>query len=231
MRVPTSSTVRGSIRAALTDYFYNSWRLVPANLIWGAALLLTLGLLLISPGLALVAFLLVVPLPTAGLFRLAARITRGEPTNFQDALAYRTMARRALSAGVIVGGATLVLAFNVVIGYASFDPLGWAFATSALWGLVILWSIALAAWPLLFDPLRAGEPATKLVRLAVAIVFIRPLPYIGLMLVLAIVIVVSAALVVALLAVSAAFIALVMSNYALPAADRIEGRRTIVVSE
>lgn len=231
LRVPAASTIGGSIRAALNAYFYNSWRLVPANAIWGAVLLLTLGLLLIAPGVALVCFLVVLPLPTAGLFRLAALITRGEPVSLSDALAWRLITKRAIAMGAFVGAVSLVLIFNVLIGYASFDPLGWAFATSALWGLVIVWSVALAVWPLLFDPLRATEPASDLVRLGVAVVFTGARRYVGLMLVVAVVLIVSAALVVALLAVSVAFIALVMSNYSFRAADRIEGRRTIVVTE
>jgi len=190
----------------------------------------TVGVALVSPLVALVVFLVVLPLPTAALFRLAAMIVRNEHVSGSDALAWRPVAKRGVGAGVIVGGSTVVLVFNLVVGISSLDPIGWGFATAAFWGLLLLWLAAASVWPLLFDPLRAKEPVTSLIRLAVAVAFAKPLRYVALLVVLAIVLVISTILAAALLTVSIAFAALVLSFYAIHAADRIEGRRTIVVT-
>jgi hypothetical protein len=229
-RVPPAPTTRNSLSAALSGFYYNSWRLVPANLVWGTLLMLTLALVFIAPGLAVVAFLLVLPLPTAGMFRLSAMIVRHEPVALSDALAWPSFAKRAVGTGLVVGGASLLLGFNVVIGLSSLDPLGWGFATAAFWGVVILWLVAAALWPLLFDPLRADEPVTAIVRLAATVVVVRPSRYVALIFTLAVFILVSTILVAALLSVSMAFVALVLAAYVIPAADRIEGRRTFVIT-
>ena len=228
--IPRAPTVRSALSAGAEGFFYNSWRLVPANMIWGAVALLTVGATFVSPFVALLLFLLVLPFPTAGLYRLAALITRGEPVSFRDALAWRPLARRALAAGVVVGALTVVLGFNVAIGFSTFDLLGWGFATAAFWGLLIVWMVGLALWPLLFDPLRLDASVTELVRLAVLVALVSPGRYLSLMVVLAIVLIVSSILAAALLTISIAFVALVTADYALHAADRIEGRRTIVVT-
>ena len=74
-RLPGLGTV---VRAALSDYYFNSMRLVAANLVWGLALALIVLVGLASPLLSL-ALLPLLALPTAGVFRLAARIVRAEP--------------------------------------------------------------------------------------------------------------------------------------------------------
>jgi hypothetical protein len=193
-------------------------------------LLLTLWLLFTAPLLALFVFLFVLPFPTAGMFRLGALIARAEPTTWRDALAWRSFAKRALPVGVAVGGASVVLGFNVIVGASTLDIYGVALATAAFWGLVIVWFVAAALWPLLFDPVREDEPLADLVRLALAVTVAKPLRYIVLMLVLALLLVISTVLIAALLTVSAAYFALVMALYSLHAADRIEQRATIVVS-
>ena len=203
---------------------------MPANIIWGVVLLATFGLLFVSIPIALLVFLFVLPFPTAGMFRLSALIVRGEPATLSDALAWRSFGPRALGAGLLIGGSSVVLGFNIALGIASVDPIGWATATAAFWGLVVLWLVAASVWPLLFDPLRTGESATSLVRLALIVALVKPLRYLILVGILTIVLVVSAILAVALLTVSAAFFALAMSFYAIHAADRIEQRRTIVVT-
>jgi hypothetical protein len=186
--------------------------------------------LLIAPGFAVLAFLLVLPFPAAGLFRLSALIVRGEPTNLSDALAWRSFAKRAVGAGLVIGGVSLALGLNVLVGLSSVDPVGWSFATAAFWGLIVVWLISAAIWPLLFDPLRANEPVTTLIRLAATVIFASAARYLALLLVLTILMVITTILVAALLTISAAYFALTMAQYVIPAADRIEGRRTIVVT-
>ena len=53
--------LRAALRAAVTDFYFNSWRLVPANLLWGA---IFVGLLVGSsfqPSISLLAPVLAVP--------------------------------------------------------------------------------------------------------------------------------------------------------------------------
>jgi hypothetical protein len=198
--------------------------------VWGALLLLTVALLLTIPVLGILLFLLVLPFPTAGLFRLAALIQRGEPSHLSDALAWREFGRRALATGVIVGAISVVLGFNVVVGIGSLDVIGWGLATAAFWGLIVVWLIAAAVWPLLFDPLRANQPAMDLVRLALGVALVKPARYLILMAALGVMLIVSTILFAALVTVSMAFFALAMAAYAIPMADRIEDRHTYVVT-
>lgn len=174
--------------------------------------------------------LLLLSLPTAGVFRLAALIAREQPTAFTDSLdAWRRYLSAALVTGALVGGTALVLMLNLVVGFASGNPVGWAFGTLAAWGLLAIGSVALAFWPLLVDPLRDGQPLRTRVWLAGAVVFASPVRYGLLMLVLAFVVVASTIAFAALITVSIAFVALALCRYVLPAADRLEGRRTKLI--
>jgi hypothetical protein len=230
LAVPDAPTVGSALRSGLRGFAANNAPLIVANVAWGAALIVTLGLVLTSLPIALMFFLFVLPLPTAGLYQVAALIVRDEPVSVSDALAWRTFGARAIAAGSLVGGSSAVLAFNVVLGISSLDPVGWAAGTAAFWGLVLLWMVAASVWPLLFDPVRADESATSLVKLALIVALVKPVRYLVLVGILGVVLIVSALLAVALLTISAAFFALAMSFYAIHAGDRIERRRTIVVT-
>ena len=61
------------MRAAAIDFYFNSWRLVPANLVWSVLLLAVLFAALVW--LPLLLLLVVLALPTAGMFRIAAKVT------------------------------------------------------------------------------------------------------------------------------------------------------------
>ena len=221
----------GSIRAALSDFFFNSWRLVPANAIWGVGLLAIVVLVFtylpaVPLALGLLAF------PTAGIFRLAAQIARDQPVAFSDSLdAWRRFLGPVVLMGVVVGVGTSVLLFNMIFGFSSSDPIGWLFATLALWGFLALWAVALAFWPLLLDPLRVGEPLAARLRLAVTVIIVSPGRYLALMLLAWVFLLVSTILLAALLTISVAIVALVFSRYVLPIADRIESRATLMVPE
>jgi uncharacterized membrane protein YesL len=217
------------LHSALSGFYFNSWRVVVANVIWGVMLIVTLGIAISSPILGLIALLVVLPIPTAALFRVAAMIVRDEHAAVVDAFAWRTVAKRGIGAGLIVGGASVVLLFNLVTGVSSADPVSVGFGTAAFWGLFVLWLLAASVWPLLFDPLRATEPVTSVLRLALVVVLVKPLRFIALMFVLFVILVISAILAAALLTISMGFAALVLAYYAIHSADRIEGRRTIVV--
>jgi len=181
---------------------------------------------LLTPLLGLAAWFLLA-LPTAGIFRLAALIARGQPVALSDAIrAWRTFFAPALATGAVVGGAAVVLVFNIVAGFLSAELIGWAFATLALWGFAALIAVALAFWPLLVDPVRQSEPIRARIQLASAVALSSPARFAGLILVVSIITVISAILFAALLSVTVAYVAVVMSRYVLPAADRLEGRRT-----
>lgn len=223
LRVPT---VRVALRAAATDFYYQSLRLVPANLAWGAGVLVVLAIAFwLSPILALVAAPLLC-LPLVGVARLAAQIVRGEDVVLSDvATAVRSYAMPALAAGILLELATIVIATNAVAGISGGGPIGWAFATLAAWGLVALWIGGLAFWPLLVDPARQSMPATSRARLAALVVLANPVRFASLGVCVAVVTLVSAIAFAALLSVSIAFIALVASRVTLPAADQLEAHQ------
>jgi uncharacterized membrane protein YesL len=158
---------------------------------------------------------------------MATLIVRQQPVAFSDALgAWRQFLRPALLTGLVLSIITLVLATNVIAGFASGEPLGWALATAAAWGLVATWAVALPFWPLLLDPVRAGVSIADRLRLAATLVVASPGRYAGLLAVVLIVLIASTLLFAALLTISIAFVALLLSHYTLPAADRLEQRQT-----
>ena len=219
-RLPRPGAV---VRAALTDYYFNSMRLVAANLVWGVALALILLVGMVSPFLGL-ALLPLLAFPTAGVFRLAARIVRVEPgPGLHDVgWPYRHAPGRWLVVGIAVVAAGLMLATNVVVGLTGGEPAGWGIATLAGWGLVLLWCGALVAWPLLVDPERSAMSLADRLRLSGALLLAHPLRFAGLGLAMAVVTTVSFVLTAAILTISVSFVALVACRSVYPAADRLE---------
>jgi hypothetical protein len=224
-RVPATALPRlGTvIRAALSDYYFNSMRLVAANLVWGFTLALIVLVGLVSPLLSVV-LLPLLSLPTAAVFRMAARIVRGEPgVGLRDvAWPYRHAPGRWVVVSVAVVAAGLIFGTNLLVGLGGGEPAGWAIATLAGWGLVVLWCGALVSWPLLVDPSRAEMRLRERVRLAGALLLAHPLRFAGLGLAMAVVVAVSAVLTAAILTISVAFVALVACRSVYPAADRLD---------
>jgi len=220
-------TLRGAFRAAGADFYYQSLRLVPANVAWGAGFLAVLAIAFwLSPALALVIAPLLC-LPLVGIVRLAAQIVRSEDVVLSDiTTAARSYGLSALAAGVVFEVATLVAATNVVAGMSGGGAIGWAFAMLAAWGLAALWVIGLAFWPLLVDPARDATPVGARARLAGLVVLAHPARFASLGASVAVVTIVSVVAFAALLSVSVAFIALVASRVTLPSADQLEARLT-----
>lgn len=211
------------LRASLTDYYFNSMRLVPANVAWGASVVLIVVIGLVWP----VGALLLVPvlaLPTAAAFRIAAIVVRVEPwpglREVFGSLRHELPAMLALGATYVVTG--LTLATNVLTGLGQGEPVGWVLATLAGWGLVAWWCGAIVAWPLIVDPTRAGQPLRKRLRLAVALLLVHPLRFGALGLAVALIVGLSSILTAAILTVSVAFVAVVACRSVFPAADRLE---------
>jgi hypothetical protein len=224
-RVPDAKSIGGAFREALSDFFYNSWRLVPANALWGVGLLACIVLFFAWPLPAL----LVIPLlalPGAGIFRLATLIVRQRAVALSDAFAWRRFIRPALLTGLALTLVTIVLGTNMLLGFSSGEPLLWVLATAAGWGLLATWVVALPFWPLLLDPARAGTPILDTLKLAATLVFISPGRFAALFLLVAVLFVASLVFFAALLTISVAFIALLLAHYTLPAADRFEQRPT-----
>jgi hypothetical protein len=218
-------TLKGAFRLAATDFYYQSLRLVPANVAWGAGFLAVLAIAFwLSPALALVVAPLLC-LPLVGIARVAAQIVRGEDVVLSDVTtAMRSHRLSALAAGVVFEVATLVAATNVVAGIAGGGAIGWAFAMLAAWGLAALWVVGLAFWPLFVDPARDAMPVAARARLAGLVVLAHPARFASLGASVAVVTIVSAVAFAALLSVSVAFIALVASRVTLPSADQLEAR-------
>ncbi len=213
----------GAVRAALGDLYFHSWRLVPANVLWAVIAVAVL----VALALSLVGYVLapLLALPTAGIFRMTARIARGEAVSFWDAIAaWRTGVWSELALGTALLLAGLVFAVNVATGIVLGTVPGWALATLAFWGLAAAWLYAWTAWPLLADPRRARWPARFRLQLAGLLVLAHPVRLAVLGVALAIFLVASTIAIVALVTVSVVVSALIATRLVLPAADRLDER-------
>ena len=205
-----------------SDFYFNSLRLVAANLLWGATLLAILVAtavvpyaLFLGPALAL---------PTAWIFRLAALLGRGEPASFWDGLAAWHLWVPTLLLGIAFAGSGVIFLGNIALGFGSDSLIGWAIATLAVWGLVAEWLLAWTTWPLLLDPARAGRPVRERLRLAALLLLAYPRKLCLLGIVMLVIVAVSTVAFVALLTFAVAFSALIATHLVLPAADRLEAR-------
>ena len=222
--LPAAPRLRRAIRAALSDFYFNSLRLVAANLVWTGVLVGLYLLFLVWPFGAIV-LSPILALPTAGIFRLAVRIVRGEMASFGDALeAWRRFGRRALALGAAVIGGAAVLVINVVTGLADGGLVGWSLATLAFWGLAVGATLTTVAWPILVDPRRESLAARDAFRLAALLVLAFPLRFGALTAVVVVFVLVSVAAVAAVATVSISLAALVTARYVLPASDRFEAQ-------
>jgi hypothetical protein len=219
------TSLPGAMRRAAVDFYYESIRLVPANVVWGVVLV-ALGWAAI--GFGTWAAILGAPLlgpPLAGVYRLAGLVTRRRHVVLSDAF---TAARELFVPSVLVaagvGWGLGLLAANVAIGLNSSSVIGWGFATLAGWAAVALVIYAVVAWPLLADPGRAAEPARDRLRLAGYVVLAAPFRIFGLAIIAVVLGVVSTIAFAALVTISVAYIALLSCRIVLPDADRVVER-------
>ena len=223
---PVAAPSLGSaLRRAASDFYFNSWRLVPANLVWAAGLLLLL--LLAGTGNSLLAAALapLLAFPTFGLFAMAGMIHRGRGLSTAASFAtWRAMWRRILVLGVVLAGAATVFVTNVAVGILRQDVVGIAIATAAAWGLLAMVVLAAIVWPLAADPDRADRPFRDVLKLGALLTIAFPIRFGALTLLLLVILAISTVLFVALLTVGIAFVALLATRYVLPAADRLEAR-------
>jgi hypothetical protein len=217
--------IGAAFRAAANDFYYQSIRLVPVNVAWGAAFVALLAVAAwVSPLVALVGAVLLA-LPAVSIYGLAAQIVRGEDVVLSDAAAaIRRHGLPALVCAAAMLGASVICGTNLAAGVAAGGPLGWSFATLAGWGLIATWLIGLAFWALLVDPARARTGPLQKARLAALVVLAHPLRFAGFGLTVVAVLIVSTIAFVALVTVSVAYVALASARFVLPAADRLETR-------
>lgn len=221
--LPPAPRLGGALRAAASDLWAHSWRLVVANLAWGLGLLLLLAATAVSPLAWLLAPLLA--LPGVGIFRIAALIVRDEPVSVgQGFTAWWRFGGRALVVGSALLVSAAVLATNLVTGLEARGVVGWSLATFAGWGLAAVGVLATVAWPLLVDPRRERTSLGSTLRLAAILALSHPLRFGALALVLLAIVALSTLAVVALLTLAIGIVALVACRYVLPAADRFAAR-------
>jgi uncharacterized membrane protein YesL len=223
--VPEAPRLGRVVRAALSDFYFNSGRLVPANLVWGASAVVLWLVWLVWP-LAALGLSPLLAFPTVAVFRVAGRIVResGDGSFRAVLAACRDDAGPTLLLGLAFVASTLILGTNLAVGLTQSEPLGWVIGTFAAWGLVVLWCAAIVTWPLVVDPERASQRIGQRLRLAGLLLLAFPVRFVLLGALVAIVTLVSAVLLAVLLTVSIAFIALIACRYMYPAADRLELR-------
>lgn len=216
-------SIRRALRESLTDFYFNSWRLVPANLIWAVAFIaLLLGAVQFPPAVVLTG---VLAIPLAGLHRMAALIARGEPAGFSDVLG--GMRRYGVTALAVGSAATLlatVLVVNTLMGFETGGPLGWFLGVSALYGLAGLAIYLVALWPILVDPRHESATLRRRLALAGLVVIGRPMRAIGLAVVVVALLGLSVVLFAAIVLVSVAYTSLVAARVVLPTLDELEAR-------
>jgi hypothetical protein len=216
-------TIGSALRQAAVDLYFNSWRFVPANLLWGAGLLAVIFLGVGWPPAFALAVLLAIPV--AGMHRMAALIVRGEHAGFSDFV--DGMRRFALTAAAVAAGAAAVAAVlttNVVIGFQAGGPVGWFLGATALYGEIALAMFLVAIWPVLVDPVHEGAPLRRRLVIAGLVVIGRPGRLFLLTVVILIVFVLSTLLLAGIVLVAVGFSSLVAARWVLPTADALEAR-------
>ena len=216
-------SIRRALRESLTDFYFNSWRLVPANLIWAGAFIALLLIAVQFPPAVILTGGLAIPL--AGLHRMAALIARGEAAGFSDF--FGGMRRYGVQALAIGSAATLlgtVLVMNTLMGFESGGPLGWFLGVTALYGLAGLAIYLIALWPVLVDPEHEAASFRRRLALAGVVVIGRPTRAIGLAVVVVALLGLSVVLFAAIVLVSVAYTSLVAARVVLPTLDEVEAR-------
>jgi uncharacterized membrane protein YesL len=215
--------LRRAIRAAAVDFYYNAWPFLGANVAIGIVLLAAFyGSVLIGPWLLLLVGVAVVP--AAGTMLMATRLRRDGHTDLGDFAEVFRGRGRILLLGVAQLAIGLVLAIDVAIALAWGSWIGTVLLVGAIYGLVVLWAVAVVAWPILLDPARDALPIRDRLRLAVLVLFLEPRRVAGLAIVAGLVLVVSSVLIAPLLTFSVSFVWLMLAGYALPLADAVEAR-------
>jgi hypothetical protein len=227
--VPPPPRLGGVVREAASDLYYNSWRFLGANMIFGVLFLALLAAVTLTPwGWALSVALV---LPAAGCMRMATVLVRDGHTDFGEFLSVVRAPRLSLGLGVAQLIGVVVLVADLWIGARWANVPGTFLAVSALYGLLIGWAYAVVAWPLVLDPAREREPLGARLRLAGALLVAHPVRVALVGGLIGAILAAATVAIAALVTIGLAFAFLVAARYVLPAADRLEGRATVEVDD
>jgi hypothetical protein len=211
----------GAVAGAVRDLLVHPVPLVVANLAWGVIAFGVWLVAFVSLPLATVLSVLLA-WPAAVVATVASGVVRGADLSLLDALRWQLRRPAVPLLGALAVLAAVVGVVNLQLAFARDDVVGVAFATITGWGLLALGVVASVAWTVLGDVRHGALGARDVVRLAVAITFVRP-PRIVLACAIAwCLLVVSAVLAAALLTVSVALAALLLAHVVLPVADTLE---------
>jgi hypothetical protein len=209
-----------AVRLAASDFAFNTWRFIGANLVFGAALIIVVLIALGWP--PAVALLPLLAAPLAGMHRMAALLARGEATalsDFGDGMRRFGVHAVGIAAAALLAG--IVLGTNAVSGFTSAEPVQWFVGALAAYGLIALSMFLVAAWPLLVDPARDSWRLRMRLRTAALLVLARPGRLFLLTALIAILLVVSTVILGGIVLVTASFASIVATRWVLPAADQL----------
>jgi hypothetical protein len=212
---------------AAEDLYYHGVRLVVANLIWGIGALAT-AYLLTRTAVGALALVAMIPL-SIGLMGMATALVRERSVVMSDfARAISARFWRLLALGLAQLGLIVIAGFDLLLGLSLGGIVGLVLALVAFYTALAVWLLALTVWPIVTDPERRDEPVRAGVRLGALLVLAHPVRIGALAFLLAALTVASTILVAAIITFAAAYIALVAAHFVLPAADRLEGRATLL---
>ncbi|MCA1569843.1 MAG: hypothetical protein LC798_05875 [Chloroflexi bacterium] len=215
------------LRTAAEDLYYHGVRLVVANIIWGLGAAVT-AYAVTQSLVGILALVGMIPL-TIGLMGMATALVRERSVVMSDFLRpIRAKFWRLLALGMAQLGLIAVIVFDLMLGLQLGGIVGLVLAVVAFYTGLAVWLMALTIWPIVTDPERQSEPVRSGVRLGALLVLAHPIR-IGLVaIVLGIMALVATILAAAIITFGAAYMALVAAHFALPAADRLEGRPTLL---
>jgi hypothetical protein len=212
---------------AAEDLYYHGVRLVVANLIWGIGALATAYLLTRTP-LGALALVAMIPL-SIGLMGMATALVRERSVVMSDfARAIGARFWRLLALGLAQLGLIVIAGFDLLLGLSLGGIVGLVLALVAFYSALAVGLLALTVWPIVTDPERRDEPVRAGVRLGALLVLAHPVRIGALAFLLAVLTLASTILAAAIITFAAAYIALVAAHFVLPAADRLEGRATLL---
>jgi hypothetical protein len=206
-------TVGGALRAALRDFYEQSWRLLILNSLLGIGTLAVLTAAVFAPA-AVVLVVLLGP-PAAALMHCSVTLVRDGDFRLSDAVVgLRLHWRRGLALGGL-GGVAIVLTFTAVRVYGGVGAAGWPLTILVLY-LALLFSIfQLPLWPLAV--FERDEPLRHVLRDAGLSLLRRPGAWTGLAVALFLVNVAGvAAAVLPFLTLTIAYSFLAAARFALP---------------
>jgi hypothetical protein len=218
-----------ALRRAGGDIAFNAWTFLGANLIVGVTALAIGYLALLVPAALVLGVLLV--LPVAGTMRVAVRLVRDGHT---DLGAFAEPLRNPwpmLGLGAAQLAVAAILIVDVLIGLAWGSWAGAILLVGAAYGLIVTWTFAVVAWPILLDPARDADPWRGRLRLALAVLAAHPVRMLGVAIGLGGMLALAALLIMPAVTIAVAAACAVAARIVSPLADRITAPEMAAVPE